>query len=280
MAIQPKEIRIKPFLRWAGGKTWLIDTIHRLVDNRDFTSYYEPFLGGGSIFFSLSISEGDATISDANKELIETYVAVRDNPYEIIKYLSTYECSKDFYYELRAKTPTKKYEKAARFIFLNHTSFNGLYRVNKQGKYNVPYGQNDNVVIDTQKIKDASKALKKVNIIFGDFDNRQENIIKEGSLVFLDPPYTVSHNNNGFIEYNKNIFSLDDQRRLAKYIEYIKNKGAYFILTNAAHESIKEIFGNCGNLLTVKRQSLIGGKNAKRGLTEEYIFTNLDSKEK
>lgn len=278
MAVQLKEERIKPFLRWAGGKSWFIDHLADLLDGHEFTNYYEPFLGGGSIFFSINVTGAVATLSDANKELIDTYIAVRDDVESVIKHFATYENTSDFYYKLRAKEPTDPAEKAARFIYLNHTSYNGLYRVNRQGKYNVPFGNRKSDTIDVEEIRKASRALEGVNLISGDFENKGD-VIQEGTLVFLDPPYTVSHNDNGFIQYNQSIFSIADQERLAQYIQFIMDQGAYFILTNAAHNAIREIFANCGRYMLVNRQSLIGGKKAKRGLTSELVFTNIENLE-
>jgi DNA adenine methylase len=278
MAVQLKEERIKPFLRWAGGKTWFIDHLEALLDGQHFANYYEPFLGGGSIFFSLSVTDAAATLSDANTELIDTYISIRDNVEEVIQYFATYENTSDFYYKLREKEPTDPFERAARFIYLNHTSYNGLYRVNRKGKYNVPFGKRKSDTIDIEEIRKASRALVGANLLSGDFENRGD-VIHEGTLVFLDPPYTVSHNDNGFVQYNQSIFSIEDQARLARYIQFIMDRGAYFILMNAAHNAIREIFADCGRSMLVERQSLIGGKNAKRGLTSELVFTNIELQE-
>lgn len=279
MAIQLKEERIKPFLRWAGGKSWFIDHLEDLLVGQNFTNYYEPFLGGGSIFFSIDVTDAVPTLSDANRELIDTYIAIRDNVEEVIKYFTTYENTSDFYYKLREQEPTDLSERAARFIYLNHTSYNGLYRVNRKGKYNVPFGNRKSDTIDVEEIRKASQALAGVNLISGDFENRGD-VIQEGTLVFLDPPYTVSHNDNGFIQYNQSIFSIEDQERLAQYIQFIMERGGYFILTNAAHNAIREIFADCGHSMLVERQSLIGGKKAKRGLTSELVFTNIENLER
>lgn len=278
MAVQLKEERIKPFLRWAGGKTWFIDHLEALLDGQHFANYYEPFLGGGSIFFSLSVTDAAATLSDANTELIDTYISIRDNVEEVIQYFATYENTSDFYYKLREKEPTDPFERAARFIYLNHTSYNGLYRVNRKGKYNVPFGKRKSDTIDIEEIRKASRALVGANLLSGDFENRGD-VIHEGTLVFLDPPYTVSHNDNGFVQYNQSIFSIEDQARLARYIQFIMDRGAYFILMNAAHNAIREIFADCGRSMLIERQSLIGGKNAKRGLTSELVFTNIELQE-
>lgn len=264
---------IEPFIRWAGGKTWLIKYIRTIMGQIQFNHYHETFLGGGAIFFALDHTK-KAYLSDINQELIDTYIAVRDFPNEVIETFLRYEISEESYYRIRDENPDTVISKAARFIYLNQTSYNGLYRVNKQGRYNVPYGFRDTVEYDTGRILAASNKLKKANIKCADFMSHKSQLQKN-DLVFLDPPYTVSHNNNGFIEYNKNLFSLQDQRRLSEYINYIKKKEAYYILTNAAHPTIQEIFSKGDRQITLNRHSLIGGKNSKREMVSEYIFTNI-----
>ena len=207
-------------------------------------------------------------------ELINSYIAVRDNPEDVIEAIKMFGRGEEEYYRVRELDLNNNIEKAARFIYLNHTSYNGIYRVNKRGKYNVPYGKRDDWVLDEDKIRNASKKLRNTNIQCGDFTCNKWKI-KAGDLVFLDPPYTVSHNNNGFIEYNQTIFALKDQYRLSEFIDYIKRKDAYYVLTNAAHDSIKQIFEKNDRLIELDRKSLIGGKNASRGKITEYIFTNI-----
>lgn len=261
------------FLRWAGGKTWLIPFFRELTSELNYKNYYEPFLGGAAVFLSITPPK-HVYLSDLNKELIETYIAVRDHPEEVIKCLQKFENSEEDYYRIRSSCPKSPIEKAARFIFLNHTSYNGLYRVNKNGEYNVPYGFSTGKGYDVDKIRTNSELLKKAKISCEDFAERKYRI-KEYDLVFLDPPYTVSHNKNGFIEYNQKLFSLSDQYRLREFIDFISNKGAYYILTNAAHETILKIFDRGDYIIEMDRNSLIGGKNAKRQKVSEYIFTNI-----
>jgi len=262
-----------PFLRWAGGKTWLIKHLDSILGNLQINHYHEPFLGGAAIFFSLDIKKM-SYLSDVNAELIETCITIKNHPQEIIQALLNFDNTEDQYYQIRAMEPQDEIERAARFVYLNQTSYNGLYRVNRNGKYNVPYGFRENMVYDTNRIINASKKLRKTNISHGDFTINKYKI-QQGDLVFLDPPYTVSHNNNGFIEYNQKLFSLDDQYRLSKYIDYVKKKNAYYILTNAAHNTIREIFEKGDRALELNRYSTIGGKNAKRKKVTEYIFTNI-----
>ncbi|MBP2633208.1 MAG: adenine methylase Dam [Firmicutes bacterium] len=265
----------EPFLRWAGGKTWLLPTLPEIIGEFQFEHYHEPFLGGGAVFFSLKRKKR-AYLSDANTQLVNVYVQVRDNPDELITFLQSIPNTKDDYYRIRNEiTSDNTVENAARFLYLNQTSYNGLHRVNQAGRYNVPYGFRSKWTYDVERIRSASSSLENTRISFGDFETDKYRI-KQNDLVFLDPPYTVSHNNNGFIAYNQNLFSLNDQQRLKRYIEYIKCKGAYYILTNAAHKTIRDIFFTQGDrIVELQRNSLIGGKFAERAMISEYIFTNI-----
>ena len=262
----------EPFLRWAGGKNWLVNQYLDLIKNIDINHYHEPFLGGASIFFS-STHSSRSYLSDVNGELINTYICVRDNPHAVITILKDLNNTEEEYYRVRSMQTAEPIMQAARFIFLNQTSYNGIYRVNKNGIYNIPYGKRS-WAIDENRLLLASGRLKNANIKQGDFDCNKY-IIKPRDLVFLDPPYTVSHNNNGFIKYNQTLFSLDDQYRLSKYIDYIKRKNAYYILTNAAHQTIADIFEKGDRRLELSRKSLIGGKNATRQDVKEFVFTNI-----
>lgn len=264
---------IEPFIRWAGGKTWLVPFMKQLTQDLKYKNYYEPFLGGAAIFFSLTPPK-HSYLSDINAELIDTYTAIRDIPNDVIQALQQFQNTQEDYYRIREIEPTALADRAARFLYLNQTSFNGLYRVNNQGKYNVPYGYREKVNYDVERIRNASTKLQGVRLECSDFAARKYRV-KAGDLIFLDPPYTVSHNQNGFIKYNQKLFSIEEQYRLRTYIDYIKQKGAYYVLTNAAHETILEIFNSGDRVITLDRNSLIGGKNSKRERISEYIFTNI-----
>ena len=266
-----EKIKCYPFLRWAGGKRWLKPTLHKYLPADGFNAYHEPFIGGGSMLFHLRPNE--AYISDLNSELINAYSAVKNDIDQLISFLKEHKNTEEDYYRIRGTVFEDSIKEAARFIYLNYTSFNGIYRVNLEGKYNVPYGKRKGFNYDFDNLINVSKALAGVNLSSGDFYNVLDNV-KKGDLVFLDPPYTVTHNNNGFIEYNKKIFDISEQERLSQLIDDIKKREAYYILTNAAHPKVKEIFNQGDSIFEVSRGSSIGGINAKRGKFSEYIFTN------
>lgn len=264
---------MEPFLRWAGGKSWLVKYLDEIVGDIEFSHYFEPFLGGGAIFFATK-HKLRSYLSDANEDLVRTYIAVRDMPEDVILYFEQFQNTEEQYYFIRDQQYSAPAQRAAQFIFLNQMSYNGIYRVNADGRYNVPYGFREGLEYDVQRIRDASVALRNTSIKFGDFEINKYTI-QPGDLVFLDPPYTVSHNENGFIKYNQKLFSLGDQKRLSLFIDYIKGKGAYYILTNAAHDTIKQIFEKGDRRIELQRHSLIGGTGAERRTVAEYVFTNI-----
>ena len=265
---------LHPIIRWAGGKTWLVKYLSAKLDIGQFVSYHEPFVGGAAVL--LHFKPDFAWISDSNRSLIETYKSLRRDPERIICILQEWGLTQQDYYHIRNLLPTDSSIAAARFLYLNHTSYNGLYRENRDGQYNVPWGHRERVDFDFENLINVAKYLETIHIRHNDF-LRSLDQVQEGSLVFLDPPYTITHNKNGFVAYNQKIFSMTDQYRLSSMIDKIKRKGAYYILTNAAHDEVKRIFTREGDkMFVLSRSSLIGGKNANRGKYEECIFTNLD----
>jgi DNA adenine methylase len=262
----------RPFLRWAGGKGWLTSRLPEFLP-RKFNNYHEPFLGGGSVFFSLKPSNA-AYLSDANADLINAYRQIKKSPDAVIKHLHSFQNSESDYYAIRAAIPgTSDYE-AARFIYLNKTCYNGIFRVNKSGKFNVPYGHNEAApIFDRQNLLLARRALRNARVSCHDFAEILERV-ERNDLVFLDPPYTVAHNNNGFVEYNQNIFTWNDQERLAEVVASIDRRGAKFILTNAVHESIRNLYRGLGKRFELGRFSTITSAVSERRQISEYVITN------
>jgi DNA adenine methylase len=266
------EKQAKPLIRWAGGKRWLLKHLETMIDINKYNTYHEPFIGGGSVFFKFLPK--NSFISDSNEWLIETYNSIKENPNEVIKYLEKFKKDKENYYKIRKINYSNQFKRSAQFIYLNQMSFNGIFRVNLSGKYNVPYGNREHYNFDYENIISVSSALQNTQISHSEFSKTIDNV-KKGDLVFLDPPYTITHNLNGFVQYNQKIFSLEDQYKLAEMIQEIKRKEAFYILTNAAHKKVKEIFDDTDTLLEISRASVIGGKGAKRGKYSEYLFTNI-----
>ncbi|RKN80333.1 DNA adenine methylase [Ulvibacterium marinum] len=267
------KLSCEPFLRWAGGKRWLIKDLHKFLPGGGYSKYHEIFLGGAAVFFHLR-PKGQSYLNDFNPDLINTYQCVKDDVMKVLEELKKLNNTKDDYYKIRSKKYRSDYKKAAKFIYLNQTSFNGIYRVNLNGEYNVPYGFRTKDFIEEENLKTISNILKPCIFSHNDFADCLDNI-KKNDLVFLDPPYTVAHNNNGFIKYNQKLFSLEDQYRLHNLLVKINEIGAHYILTNAAHYKIKEIFGDAKKIYELSRASLIGGKNAKRGQYKELLITNI-----
>lgn len=265
------------FLRWAGGKTWFLPIWKELTADLQFRNYYEPFLGGGSVYFSLN-GNHVCYLSDMNEDLITTYRIVKENPDGLYRAFRRFKNTEEDYYRVRDVNCRVPLRIAARFLYLNHTSFNGIFRVNKRGKYNVPYGHRKGMCFNKERLIMASAALnaRPVHLSVNDFEQAVQTA-QEGDLVFFDPPYTVAkEGENGFIEYNEKIFSLEDQRRLSRLIDALKRRGVYYVLTNAAHHEIARIFTKAGDrVFERQRLSAIGGNEAFRGKISEYIFTNI-----
>ncbi len=263
-----------PFLRWAGGKRWLLRHLTPWLANFEVNDYHEPFLGAGSVFFGIR-PKGTSYLSDLNSDLIETYQQVKDDPKAVADRLLLHPNEQDHYYTIRSHRPSDPTDRAARFIYLNHTSFNGIYRVNLKGQYNVPFGNRTSLKPPTEAdLGTVSTQLQAAVLNAHDFKVALQRV-RTADLVFLDPPYTVAHNTNGFVKYNQKLFSFDDQRALRKSISHIKQKGAYYILTNAAHQSIRDLFGSEDQQVELSRRSSVAGNLASRGRATELMYTNI-----
>lgn len=261
-----------PFLKWAGGKQWLVPCLKPLL-NSISGKYIEPFLGGGSVF--LCIRPRNAWLSDWNRELVDTYLAIKSDSETVIRQLQRFSFTKECYERVRKSKPRSAAGKAARLIYLNRTCWNGLYRVNRRGDFNVPMGSFDSgpnfVVAD--RLKAAQKALRGVRISCQDFEKACKNAAA-GDTVYLDPPYTVVHKNNGFLRYNERVFSWEDQVRLAKLAKSLKEKGCKVIVSNADHGSIKKLYGEF-YITKVGRKSLVAGEISKRCPITELLITSF-----
>lgn len=262
----------EPFLKWAGGKRWLVKQHPYLLPSFE-GKYIEPFLGGGAVFFHLEPQ--NALLSDKNDELITTYQVVRDAPEELelcLKRIQNLHCS-SYYYKARSSKPSNLIDRAARFIYLNRTCFNGLYRVNSSGDFNVPIGSKTTVEFPEGNLTRLSVVLKSAALQTADFESSIDSA-KKGDFLFIDPPYTVSHNNNGFIKYNDVLFSWTDQLRLADAVARASKRGVLILVSNANHQQLIELYTCFMEHLILKRASILSGKRDGRRSTEEAAFIN------
>lgn len=265
--------KVLPFLKWAGGKRWLADSYTHLFPET-YGCYFEAFLGSGAVFFSLRPEI--AVLADANKELIECYSAIRDQWQAVVAQLKIHHRhhSKQYYYEVRKSEPRLPSTRAARFIYLNRTCWNGLYRVNLKGDFNVPIGTKNNVLLDTDNFEELSNILRDIELVASDFETVIERA-NSGDLIFADPPYTVRHNFNGFVKYNEKIFHWDDQVRLRDCLKRASDRGCLILLTNANHPSILNLYRDDFDIITLERSSVIAAKSVHRGKYEELVIKNF-----
>jgi len=262
-----------PFLKWAGGKRWLIAK-HAMIFPDTFNRYIEPFLGSGAVFFKLQPKE--AILSDINKELMDTYRAIKEDWKKVFKKLQRHHklFNKDYYYQIRRSSPQNIYDKAARLIFLNRTCWNGLYRVNLKGEFNVPIGTKTAVVREEDDFEKICETLKNATLMDGDFEAIIDQT-KKDDLIFVDPPYTVLHDDNGFIKYNEQLFSWADQVRLKNCLKRAKERGSKIIIANASHISIKELYESAFSITEIQRHSIIAASAEKRKSCKELVITSF-----
>lgn len=264
---------MRPFLRWAGGKRWL--TQERAIAVPSNARLVEPFVGGGALFFSRPWRS--AMISDVNPFLINAYRRMQNEHSVVFRLVAEHfrNHSPTYYYKIRDRMSRSTIEDAADFIYLNRSCFNGLFRVNLSGRFNVPIGSKVYELRDSSEFEAWSDRLQRASIELCDFEEAIDRC-GEGDFVFADPPYTVNHNENGFIEYNEKIFSWQDQVRLHDSLLRAEKRGAHFILTNADHETIRDLYADF-SISTVERGSEMASRvSARRRTTEVVITPRLD----
>lgn len=295
------KIECKPFIKWVGGKGQLLSEINKLYPvelGKNIKKYAEIFVGGGAVLFDIlsKYKLDEVYISDKNLELINTYKSIRDNVDILIKSLKGMEEQyipldnenrKDYYYKkreeynsLKINSEVNNIEKAVLFIFLNKTCFNGLYRVNKKGKFNVPMGAYKKPKIcDEENLKNVSLALKKVKIIYADY-RESESFIDEKTFVYIDPPYRPLNITSSFTSYTENDFNDKEQIELAEYINVLNKKGAKIVISNSDPKNndiddnfFDELYDNY-NINRVKATRMLNSNASLRGAINELLITN------
>jgi len=304
--ISSVKLHAKPFVKWVGGKGQLIPSIEKTLPQEIFElpelTYFEPFVGGGAmLFWALENipTIKKAIINDINPDLTDTYLAIRDNVYELISMLKNIQkefyslnsdgSRKEFYLEMRKKYNTKllnKIENSALFIFLNRTCFNGLYRVNSKGLFNVPFGRYTNPTIcDENTLLIDSELLQKVKILTGDFE-QTVHYATENSFFYFDPPYKPLNRTSSFNSYAKEEFNDLEQIRLKHFCDRLNDKGYLWILSNSdvkSNDSSNDFFDNLYSEYHVERVWASRAVNAnpdKRGKLTELLITNHHHKKR
>jgi len=266
----------KPFVKWAGGKRQLLSQLLNCSPLR-FDNYYEPFLGGGALFFRLSAlgKMKHACLNDNNRVLIDAYKTIKEEPRALIAELKRgkYKNDKAAFYEIRKEQPTDLVKATARLIYLNRTAFNGLYRVNSKGQFNVPFGKYKNPkILDEQNILEVSRALRKVELTNTDFEVAS-NSAKRGDFAYFDPPYHPLSRTSNFTGYTKENFTERDQERLARKFRDLDGKDCYVMLSNSYSPLILDLYKDF-NIQSVDATRMINCKAEGRGKIKEAIITN------
>ena len=265
-----------PIVKWVGGKRQLMFELLKNMP-KDYNRYFEPFIGGGALFFELQ--PDNAYISDMNEELINLYQVVRDNVVELITDLQKHDISKEYFMEIRNIDRTEEYEnwsdvqKASRFIYLNRTCFNGMYRVNSKGEFNVPFGHYKNPrILDENNLVNCSNLLQRTEIKHADFSEILKKV-KKGDFVYFDPPYVPLSETSSFTSYTKNGFDMDMQFKLRDVCDELDSMGVKFLLSNSDTKLVNELYENY-NIKKVFASRQINANADGRGKITEVLVRN------
>jgi len=272
----------KPFVKWAGGKRQLMSELERNFPTK-FDTYLEPFLGGGAVMFDLLAKRSNlkCNVSDLNSDLVLAYVTIRDRLEKLIESLENHsknyhKDSTRYYYEVRDQEPKNQIEKVSRLLFLNKTCFNGLYRVNSKGKFNVPMGRYTNPnIVNKENLEIVSKALQteKIKISCRDFSSIIKDA-KKGDFVYFDPPYQPVSDTANFTSYTHRDFTEDDLERLADLANQLNSKGCKVMLSNSNSKTVKKMFSSGWKIKEIKANRAINSNSQKRTGHKEIIIKN------
>lgn len=268
--------RLRPILKWAGGKRSLVPRILQALPPK-IDTYYEPFVGGAAVFLALADAKRfqRAVITDKNAQLIELYQVVRDHPGKLLKKLEELQqrTSEEDYYEIRSHKSTHKVERAARLIYLNKTGYNGLYRVNSKGGFNVPYGRYKRPKIyDPERVMVVSVALQDVTIEVADFEDACSKA-KPGDAVYLDPPYLPLSKTSNFSAYHSEAFGLDEHERLAKTFAKLAKRGVDAVLSNSATPETRALYKKFKSSDVAVRRPINSVASRRGAVSELLVFS-------
>jgi len=276
------KINVPTFIKWAGGKTQLLSQFEPFIPN-DFNSYVEPFIGGGAMFFCMkkNFEPNNIIISDNNEELINVYKTVQNDLEELLVLLQGHKNnhSKEYYYKIRSTLveDLSLLERAARFLYLNKTCFNGLYRVNSKGLFNVPIGSYKNPnIVNEKNLREANKSLDGVTIKLQPFENSLEDV-KPGDFVYFDPPYYPLSKTANFTSYTKNAFLEEEQNKLADVYHKMDQLNCKLMLSNSDTPFIHNLYSSNGyRVEKVQARRMINSNASKRGAIDEVLVMNYE----
>lgn len=276
------KIKLIPILKWAGGKRQLMPQIRKHMPD-EYNDYYEPFVGAGALL--LELQPQTAVINDFNEELINVYNVVKNNVDELIDSLKLHKNEEDYFYKIRELDRISEFvqlnniQKASRFIFLNKTGYNGLYRVNSKGQFNVPFGKYKKpLIVNEEGLRNLHKYLNNNNIIIlnTDFEHAVKTATK-GDFVYFDPPYDPLTTTSSFTAYSKEGFNRTDQERLYRVYKELDERGCFVMLSNSSTDFIKDLYKEFNvNIVTAKRN--INSKGTGRGAIDEVLITNYEQR--
>lgn len=272
VSIVEKQALPRPPVKWAGGKSQLLEQFKELFPAK-YSLYLEPFVGGGAVFFYLKPEK--AVLIDSNEELINFYLVVRDCLDALLVDLKKHENQAEYYYKIRALDPAtlSPVERASRFLYLNKTGYNGLWRVNRQGKHNVPFGRYKNPrIVDEPNLRAVNRALKQAEIICGDFSLVLE-YVRPQSFVYLDPPYHPVSVTASFTSYTAESFGEEEQKRLASVFRELDKRGCLVMLSNSDTSFIHGLYQGF-NITTVQAKRAINCRADRRGPVKELVIRN------
>ena len=273
-------MKVKPFLKWAGGKTQLLPELRKHVPDQ-FNRYIEPMVGAGAMFFDLQPKH--AILSDSNEELVNAYIVVRDQVDDLIDILKHFVNEEKFYYQIRSQNPAdlSPVQRAARLIYLNKTCFNGLYRVNKQGQFNVPFGHRKKTTIcDEGNLYAASKALVGVKVFSGDYLKILRKYAQPSDFIFLDPPYHPVSSYADFKRYTKEFFYEEDHISLRDEVDRLVQIGCYVLLTNSTTEFVRKLYEGYNYVVIDTKRNISSNAETRTGQDLVVIATKPQEKTK
>lgn len=264
-----------PFLKWPGGKRWLAPLLSNIISHELIGTYYEPFLGAGAVFTQLKPER--SVLSDNNNDLIHFWEVVRDRPEDVVRKVWRWSNTAECYKRVRKSVPYSDVGRAARFLFLNRTCWGGIYRTNKNGDFNVPFGNSGRKLCSLEHVLKVSAVFTNAELIVQDF-KYAISCAQSGDVVYADPPYTVKGENNGFVRYNEKLFNWDDQERLARECRSAKQRGVFVMVSGLYHHELLTLYRGWWALKQLRHTTVSRKLSSRHKISEVVLFSRKPKK--